>query len=235
MTGCFGELECLQQCQLDCWEDTVCLAECNNNCNPTTTEDTTTVTTTTTSTTTTTTTSTTAGPDWEEICAQPEESLESNLNFNAGKWGTSKIMFNSADSVIIRTNINGRPAATPYTGSYFFARKYCGADFLNKLADGTVTFDIQDNVESAENIFGFYKDDAGNTAYVIQYSNTAAETNAGNAKRDTIYLTVSGLSSVNWGNKSYDSCLAGNLIAAHMDYTTEDKSPCLAWQRTVGN
>ena len=40
----------------------------------------------------------------------------------------------------------GRTNTDPYTGSAFFARKYCGADFLNKLADGTVQFDVVDEV-----------------------------------------------------------------------------------------
>ena len=34
---------------------------------------------------------TTPPPDWETICAQPEESLADNLNFDKGGWGVSRV------------------------------------------------------------------------------------------------------------------------------------------------
>ena len=40
---------------------------------------------------------------------------------------------------------------------------------------------------------------------------------------------------VTWGNKDMQDCIADNLVIANMDHTTEDETPCLAWQRTVGN
>ena len=38
-------------------------------------------------------TTTTTAPDWETICAQPENDLAANLNFEKGKWGVSKVSF----------------------------------------------------------------------------------------------------------------------------------------------
>ena len=70
-------------------------------------------------------------------------------------------------STITRVNVKKRPATGQYNGAAFFARKYCGGDSLAKLADSTIQFNLMDKVASYENIHGFYKDDAGNSAYVI--------------------------------------------------------------------
>merc|ERR1712227_702896 len=71
---------------------------------------------------------TTAGPDWQAICALPENDLATNLNFNRGKWGVGKTMFSGQRSTITRFNVKGRPATSAYNGAAFYARKYCGGD-----------------------------------------------------------------------------------------------------------
>jgi len=178
---------------------------------------------------------TTPPPDWETICAQPEESLADNLNFDKGGWGVSRIMFTGQGSALIRVNVAGKTASDPYSGSAFFARKYCGNDFLAKFEDGTIQFDILDEVVSYNSQYGFYKDDSKNSAYVIQWGQMATAGNLGNQNRDQLYIQLTGLDSVVWGNKNMQECLADNLVIASMDHTTDDKTPCLAWQRTVGN
>ena len=110
-----------------------------------------------------------AGPDWEAICALAENDLSANLNFNRGRWGVGKTMFKGQRSTVTRFNVKGRTATSSYNGVAFFARKYCGGDFLNKLSDGTIQFDVSDSVVSYNNINGYYKDDGANTAYVIQW------------------------------------------------------------------
>ena len=98
-----------------------------------------------------------------------------------------------------------------YNGAAFFARKYCGADFLAKLADGTIQVDVMDKVKSYDNIHGFYKDDGKQSAYVIQiewhyggiisilsqwlnwFSNNAVTGNQGNAKMDKLYFSLMGI------------------------------------------
>ena len=137
---------------------------------------------------------------------------------------------------------------------------------MSKLNDGTIQFDVSDKIQSYDNVHGYYKDDAGNTAFVIQwrweksfewkltvnnrfFSNTASTGNEGNNKKDKLYIKFVGLEkwvesfnaifwlsySVNWGNKNMNECLASRVIVGHMDHSDEDHTPCLAWQRTVGN
>merc|ERR1719285_1514268 len=93
---------------------------------------------------------TTQGPDWEAICALPENDLTANFNMDRGKWGVLKTMFSGQRSTITRINVKKRPATGQYNGAAFFARKYCGGDFLAKLADGTIRFDLMDKVASYE-------------------------------------------------------------------------------------
>ena len=129
-------------------------------------------------------------------------------------------------------NVIGRQNDAPYTGSAFFARKYCGADFLAKMADGTIQFDVVDEVGwkssslsfnlqalilesesqylkskrplvhnwftqhkvvSYDSLFGFNKDDAKNSAFVIQWSNLATAGNLGNKNRDQLYIQLTGI------------------------------------------
>ena len=99
----------------------------------------------------------------------PENDLSTNFNFNRGKWGVGKTMFSGQRSTITRFNVKGRPATAPYNGAAFYARKYCGGDFMSKLNDGTIQFDVSDKIQSYDNVHGYYKDDAGNTAFVIQW------------------------------------------------------------------
>jgi len=179
--------------------------------------------------------STTAGPDWETICAEPDQDLVENFNFNSGKWGVSKTMFAGQRTTLTRVNVKKRPATEQYNGAAFFARKYCGGDFLAKLADGTITFDVMDQAASYNNLHGFFKDDGGNSAYIIQWSNMAVSGNEGNAKKDKLYIKLLGLEDVNWGNKDMNECIASKLIIGDMDFSGEDHTPCLAWQRAVGN
>jgi hypothetical protein len=147
-------------------------------------------------------------------------------------------MFNNERSAIVLVNVNTRPANTQYTGAAFFSRKMCGADFIAKIGAGTVKFDVMDELVNYDNINSFYKDEAPKSsqqAFVIQWSNMALAENLGNAKKDQLYIELTGLDSVDWGNKNMKSCIADNLVIAHMDHSTEDHTPCLAWQRTVGN
>ena len=173
--------------------------------------------------------------DWEAICAQPQNQLVDTLNLDTGGWGTSKILFSSADSYVVRVNVKQRPGDLPYTGAFMFARRYCGPDFMEKFIDGTIQIDVQDKVSSAENFYTFYKEDKKSSAFVVQYSNTGAEGNVGTAKRDTVYMTLSGLRNVVWNNKDLQECIQKRMVVVNMDYTTEDQTPCLAYQRTVGN
>ena len=95
--------------------------------------------------------------------------MASNFNFNRGKWGVSKTMFAGQRTTVTRVNVKGRPATGQYNGAAFFARKYCGGDFLAKLADGTITVDVMDKVATYQNVQGYYKNDGGNSAYVVQW------------------------------------------------------------------
>ena len=87
----------------------------------------------------------------------------------------AKMFYNGDHSYITRINVKGRGADTKYNGAAFFSRKYCGLDFLTKLADGTIRFDVMDEVENSyDNVQGFYKEVTdkaikNQAAFVIQW------------------------------------------------------------------
>merc|ERR550519_903742 len=173
-------------------------------------------------------------PDWKNICEDEDNQLAETHNLVNGGWGVSKILFGSEDAAVVRVNNIGRPVSEPYTGALFFARKYCGADFLRKLADGTVKVDFTDLVVTSSHIYAHYKLDDSATATVVQYSHTPNDGEKGNKQRDQLFMVLSGLSQVSWGNKDMNKCISDNLVVANMDYTEQDFSACLSWQRTVG-
>ena len=53
-------------------------------------------------------------------------------------------MFTSGSTEIVRVNVPGKPENENYTVVLFFARKYCGNDFMTKLASGEVNVDLTD-------------------------------------------------------------------------------------------
>lgn len=112
---------------------------------------------------------TTEADNWAEYCAKPENNLAETMNFNRGKWGVAKIILKGATSVVTRVAVKKQSSEAAYNGVAYFARKYCGADFLAKLASGAVDIDIVDRVNSYDNVHGFYKDDGSKTAFVIQW------------------------------------------------------------------
>merc|ERR1711935_639537 len=173
--------------------------------------------------------------NWEEFCGKEERSLEKTLNFNGGRWGSSKMMFTGKSAAVTRLNVKTQSNTAKYNGVAFFPRKFCGADFLAKLADGTVQFDIVDRVGSYSNVHGFVKNEGMRSAFVVQWSNNALDGNEGSAKMDKLYISFIGLDKVNWGKKLMRQCLSRKIIVARMDYSELDHTPCLAWQRPVGN
>ena len=73
------------------------------------------------------------------------------------------------------TNIGGKDAA--YTGFAIWSRKKCGPDFMDKVNDGTVTFDMLDTYDSANpngwydtaGQFSYKRDDGSSTSVSIQW------------------------------------------------------------------
>ena len=118
---------------------------------------------------TTTTVAPTTRVNWADICAMPENNLEKTMNFNGGRWGSSKMMFTGTNAIVTRINVKTQSNAAKYNGVAYFPRKFCGADFLAKLADGTVQFGIVDRVGSYDNVHGFVKEDGSRSAFVLQW------------------------------------------------------------------
>merc|ERR1711935_1327977 len=105
-----------------------------------------------------------------------------------------------------------------YIGMSIWSRKKCGQDFIDKVADGTVQFDILDK-------FG----------HVSEETTTSS---LGNSKKDQFHLLLHGIDQVDFGNKDVEACLIGGMVGwmpadsidASVDYT------CMAgWSKRLWN
>jgi len=173
---------------------------------------------------------TTAGPNDGSDC-EPVP-----VEFHGASF--SKVLFNTVSKALVRVNVkdgNTGAAQNPYTGFAVFSRKACGQDFIEKLADGTVTFDMFDS-EAEYTPQGVYmRDDAKHTSATIQWHRFGTDGKLSNAKRDQMYVMFDGLDQVNFGNKDQTTCVESAQIGAGAEsMAAEDHTYCVGWFKTVG-
>jgi len=139
------------------------------------------------------------------------------------------------DAYVMRTNVPKVPEDVSYTGLFAYGRKDCGADFLDKIMDGTVELFIFDQNEGYDMEFHYMGQEATHSNIVWQYKHNVCDGNClGNAKKDTFEYIVTGLSQVNFGNKDMETCLLslknGVLGGRNApEVTDEDVTPCVSW------
>ena len=140
-------------------------------------------------------------------------------------------------------------AKKAYTGFVYFTKKLCGNDFLQKFRDGTVNFDIFDYTAEYIPQYRYYRwertiiDDkilenvfrnegASTDSITLQYSRPEIASNTlGNTKKDQLYLQITGLDQVDFGNKAWKTCLEGGIHGVGLpELADEDQTPCVAWQ-----
>merc|ERR1712061_572775 len=160
---------------------------------------------TTTTTTTTTPEPTTTGSDW----AGDGSDCDEIPVFWSGS-NVSKLLYKTFSKAMVRMNIKQGDGITTadntYTGFAIFARKECGNDFMNKVADGTVTFDIYDTEAEYIPQHTYLRSDGGQTSVTVQWHRSNTNGALGNAKRDQAFFVFNGLDQVNFGNKDKYAC-----------------------------
>ena len=82
-----------------------------------------------------------------------------------------------------------------------------------------------------ETVF-FRNEGASTDSITLQYSRPElASTTLGNTKKDQLYLQISGLDQVDFGNKAWKTCLEGGIHGVGLpELADEDQTPCVAWQ-----
>ena len=133
-----------------------------------------------------------------------------NCDKDAFTWnGNDKIKILEAgeNSVELRVNMNKNAETDPYNGFIIWSKKNCGIEFLERINDGSITFDIMDTI-------GYYNSASQNSYYrkenkpsiTIGFGNpnppadsadTKEDDVLGNAKKDQFILSLMGLKSVN--------------------------------------
>ena len=79
----------------------------------------------------------------------------------------------------------------------------------------------------------FFRNEGASTdSITLQYSRPElASTTLGNTKKDQLYLQISGLDQVDFGNKAWKTCLEGGIHGVGLpELADEDQTPCVAWQ-----
>lgn len=167
---------------------------------------------------------------------------------------SAKVWFKNNDSAIVRirnfqkqTDFDIRE--TPYTGFALFNKNKCGQDFLNAWTDGRIyRAEIFDSDYHYDIVGDPYYHDAGSkhSSITVQYRMHTISDNdmpfskkGKDTKKDELYVYISGLGSVNWGNKKIDDCLNGitNGVMPMPDFDQSgdgDFASCVGEEKKVG-
>jgi len=184
-------------------------------------------------TTTTSTTSTTTPIPYDYGYCSSEAFLQSRSSpfiFSSAKY--NKIQFRSANSVYMRVNIfNNDPNKldnvdiqnAPYKGYLLWSKKICGIDFLRAWEDGRLSYEMLDHWERYTPQYVGIQLAQAQTKVVLQFSASHREDYdlMDETKKDQFYLVITGLASVDFGNKDVDACLTG-LKPGHFNGIPED-------------
>merc|ERR1711970_569000 len=151
------------------------------------------------------------------------------------KGQTAVITELAVDVVEARINQWRLPETQAYTGFVIFARKHCGDDFLQALADGRVSVDFADKTAQYAPHSNYYRRDGGRTSTTLQYTGFADHpaSNAGTDVRDQAYLILKGISTIDFASNTLSTCLTGAQIGS-MAHTDVNVSGCAGWQKNVG-
>jgi len=132
------------------------------------------------------------------------------------KWKgakVSRITYRSDDEIWMKVNFpNNTPGVDVVNGMYLgfmgFTRRKCSADFWEAFADGRIKWEVNDYGNYYTPQYKFNRNGGRHTSTMLQFfRHTVGAMDFGNAKKDTIFLTLTGLDSVNFGTKDRDACL----------------------------
>merc|ERR1712157_383467 len=163
-------------------------------------------------------------------CVGDNVSNGSDLSADPFTWvgnDVTKAKMHGSNSTKLMVNLNGLKALNgkeaEFVGLIMWSRKTCNQDFIDKVADGTVTFDILDKFDADNSADSYYKtadqfrfkrDDTKFSSITIQFGHSSEDgaNTLGNAKKDQFHLLLHGIDQVDFGNKDQAACLAGAMI-----------------------
>ena len=132
---------------------------------------------------------------------------------------------------------------------------------MKALGDGRIKFDIQDKKSQYTPQFTYYRDDGSRSSLTIQYRSVTfndftmnftkhfsnrnllssnqdlSATNDGNTNIDTLWLEMTGISQISWGEsatKDLRKCARAIAVGSMPEMTDEDLSGCAGEAQTIG-
>ena len=125
----------------------------------------------------------------------------------------SKIIFRSEHGALMRVNFFNNAdydlRSQEYLAFLAFTKKNCARDFTDALVDGRVRVAAYDYEPIYLNEHVYQRVEGRHTATVFQFNRLLPNfgRDLGNFKKDQFYLTLEGLTGVNFGTKTMESCL----------------------------
>lgn len=157
---------------------------------------------------------------------------------------SSKIIFSTflVSRVWTRVNFQNKDLYntkdSTYIGFLGFSRRLCGADFLKALGDGRVEMMIHDLDDYYTQQYQYERNDGRKSSVVIQfYRHTVGDVELETKKGDQLYLSFTGLNTVDFAGKRVGNCLtkaqAGTKqITLDVD-PLSDMTLCAAWDKDL--
>ena len=142
---------------------------------------------------------------------------------------TAKYLYGSTNTRVLQVTVSQRNhdlklRGDDWTGFVSLTRKNCGADFLEKLADGTVTFEFLDKGHYYTYVDSFDLSDAGpRSKAVLRFNKKEGgmkdRDDKGNNAKDIFYMVVHGLDGVENMEHKEDCFTRFKLGIVEGDYT----------------
>merc|ERR1719327_621593 len=144
----------------------------------------------------------------QDSCTGANQSTGSEFASDPFTWvgaDMGKPKLHGSSSIKMLINMNGLKnfggKNLNYVGLSIWSRKKCGQDFIDKVADGTVSFDILDLYDEAQpsgwyltaDQFSYKRDDGSATSATIQFVHNSEENatkSLGNSKKDQFHLLL---------------------------------------------
>jgi len=151
------------------------------------------------------------------------------------KGGRGKIQRRGGNSFTLRVNVPKVDEQSDYTGLFVWGKKNCGGDFIEKLASGEISVDVQDQGNQYTLISKYHGQEKQHENVVFQYTvSDSCDKCLGNGSKDQLEVVLIGTAAVDFGNKDIDACITsirsghtGDLGSATQ--VAEDVSPCVSW------
>jgi len=154
-----------------------------------------------------------------------------------GKTMRRNFVSKNAQDIVGKIKMKKMPEKNAYTGFLVFAKIYCGSNFIEGIADGSIYIEFLDKQQQYQMTDFNYFRNANTGSFVTttqQFQNTqnTLGTNTGTNSQDIVWFAIRNLDKIDMGSKSIGTCINRAMVGV-MESTDQDLTGCVGHARNV--